>query len=123
MENNEAQKITPEVARTLPGMQVLKTDNAHYNIVFQNNPAPEDVVRMAASVLIAASRNQNWRNNWRNGVCTEFAKAFPSLLKNMGIQISADEEIKRLRKSVEALTASVKSYGGNPEKILRNAGV
>lgn len=119
MENNEAQKITPEVARTLPGMQVLKTDNTHYNIVFQNNPAPEDVVRMAASVLIAASRNQNWRN----GVCTEFAKAFPSLLKNMGIQISADEEIKKLRKSVEALTASVRSYGGNPDKILRNAGV
>ena len=82
MENNEVQKITPEVARTLPGMQVLKTDNTHYN-----------------------------------------TKAFPSLLKNMGIQISADEEIKRLRKSVEALTASVKSYGGNPEKILRNAGV
>ena len=44
----------------------------------------------------------------------------------MGITITAktnDDEIKRLKKSVEALTDSVKSYGGNPEKILKNAGL
>lgn len=115
-------KITPEVAKTLPGVYVIKTDSTHYNISFQNNPEPLDVIRMANSILVAASRNKEWRNK----ACEEFAKALPGLLKNMGITITAknnDEEIKRLKKSVEALTDSVKSYGGNPEKILKNAGL
>ena len=102
-----------------PGIQILKSDSTHYNVVFQQGLSPEDVVRMAASVLIAASRNQAWRND----VCTEFARALPGLLRNMGIQSNADGEIRRLNKAVEALKSSVRSYGGNPDKILRNAEV
>ena len=117
--DSNVQGITPEMAKTLPGINILKTDASHFSLVFQNNPAPQDVVRMASSILIAASRNQAWRD----AVCTEFAKTLPGLLKSMGIQSNADSEIAKLRKSVDALTASVRSYGGNPEKILRNAGV
>ena len=122
MSENNVTKLTPELVRTLPGVSVLKTDSSHYNISFQNNPESLDVVRMANSILVAASRNKEWRNK----ACEEFAKALPGLLKNMGITITAktnDDEIKRLKKSVEALTDSVKSYGGNPEKILKNAGL
>ena len=119
MDSSNMQRITPEMAKTLPGINILKTDASHFSLVFQNNPTPQDVVRMASSILIAASRNQAWRD----AACTEFAKSLPGLLKNLGIQSNADSEIAKLRKSVDALTASVRSYGGNPEKILRNAGV
>ena len=119
MDNGNVQRITQGMAKTLPGLHILKTDATHFNLVFQNNPTPQDAVRMASSILIAASRNQAWRD----AACTEFARTLPGLLKNMGIQSNADSEIARLRKSVDALTASVRSYGGNPEKILRNAGV
>ncbi len=119
MEENNAPKITAEMAKTLPGAHILKIDNTHYNIAFQNNPAPEEMVKMACSILLAASRNKEWRD----ASCSEFAKTLPGLLKSMGIQSNADQKIKELQKAVDALSSSVKSYGGKPEKILKNAGL
>ena len=119
MQENNTAKITPEMAKTLPGVHVLKIDGTHYNISFQNNPSPEDVIRMASTILIASSRNQEWRER----ACTEFARTLPALLKNMGIQSSADQKLKEQQKAIESLSSSVKSYGGNPDKILRNAGL
>ena len=111
-----------DMTKTAPTLYVCKTDQNHYNVSFMNSVMPEDVVRMAVSAILGAA-NPNAQPAVRQRIAVEFAKALPSLLSKLGVHSKADEELRKQKKTVEALTEAVRSYGGNPEKILRNAGI